>query len=78
VHVLKWPEGKLLLPAIPAKIVRASVLTDGEVSLKQSDSAIELFVPLASRQEMDTIVALQLDSPANAIQPVRWRGEQQR
>jgi len=76
--VLKWPEGKLLLPAIPAKIVRASVLTGGEVSLTQTDGSIELFVPLAARKEMDTIVALQLDSSANAIQPVPWRGEQQR
>jgi len=72
VHVLKWPEGKLLLPAIPAKIVRASVLTGGEVSLTQTDGGIELFVPLAARKEMDTIIALQLDSPANALQTVRW------
>ena len=56
VHVLKWPEGKLLLPAIPAKIVRASVLTGGEVSLTQTDSGIELFVPLAARKEIDTII----------------------
>jgi alpha-L-fucosidase len=72
VHVLKWPEGKLLLPAIPAKIVRASVLTGGEVSLTQTDGGIELFVPLAARKEMDTIIALQLDSPVNALQTVRW------
>lgn len=65
-------EGKLVLPAIPAKIVRASVLTGGEISLKQSDGGIELFAPIAAREEMDTIVALELDSPANAIQPVRW------
>jgi alpha-L-fucosidase len=72
VHVLKWPEGKLLLPAIPAKIVRASLLTGGEVSLTQIDGGIELFVPLAARKEMDTIIALQLDSPVNALQTVLW------
>jgi alpha-L-fucosidase len=69
---LKWPEGKLSLPAIPAKIVRASVLTGGEVSLTQTDGGIELFVPPAARKEMDTIIALQLDSPVNALQTVRW------
>jgi alpha-L-fucosidase len=72
VHVLKWPERKLWLPAIPAKIVRASVLTGGEVSLTQTEGGIELFVPLAARKEMDTIIALQLDSSANALQAVRW------
>ena len=71
VHVLKWPAGKLLLPAIPAKIVRASVLTGGEVSVTQTKGGIELFVPLTARNEMDTVIALQLDRPANAIPRVR-------
>ncbi len=35
-------------------------------------AGIKYIVPLAARREMDTIVALQLDSPANAIQPVQW------
>jgi alpha-L-fucosidase len=70
VHVLKWPEGKLLLPAIPAKIIRASALTGGQASVTQTDRGIELNVPPAARNEMDTIIALQLDSPANMIQPV--------
>jgi alpha-L-fucosidase len=71
VHVLKWPEGKLLLPPIPAKVVGASVLTGGKARFTQSGDGIELFVPLVARSEMDTIIALQLDSPAHAIQPVR-------
>jgi alpha-L-fucosidase len=48
------------------------VLTGGEVSLTQIDGRIELFVPLAARNEMDTIIALQFDSPVNALQTVRW------
>lgn len=69
VHVLKWPEGKLLLPAIPAKIVRASVLTGGKASFTQTDAGIELSLPPVDRSEMDTIIALQLNSPADEIQP---------
>jgi len=29
-------------------------------------------VPLAARKGMNTIIALHLDSPANAVKPVRW------
>lgn len=70
VHVLKWQQDKILLPAIPARIVRASALTGGEARFVQSERGIELSVPAAARNDMDTIIALQLDSPADAIQPV--------
>jgi alpha-L-fucosidase len=71
VHVLQWPQDKLILPALPAKIVRASALTGGEASFVQSDKDVELSVPAAARDEMDTIIALQLDSSADAIQPLK-------
>lgn len=70
VHVLKWPEGKLLLPAIPAKIVRASVLTGGEAAFTQTEHGIEITVTLDHRRDMDTVIALELDQPANALAPV--------
>lgn len=70
-HVLKWPEDKLILPAIPAKIVHATALTGGEVKVAQSDKGVELSVPAATRNEMDTIIALQLDSSADAIKPLK-------
>lgn len=67
VHVLKWPGQKLVLPAIPAKIVRATALTGGKASFVQSTKGIELAVPAAARDAMDTIIALELDAPASAI-----------
>jgi alpha-L-fucosidase len=70
VHVLKWPGDTLVLPAIPAKIVRASALTGNEANFVQSDKGVELSVSVAVRDEMDTIIALQLDSSADAIQPL--------
>ncbi|HZI33667.1 MAG TPA: alpha-L-fucosidase, partial [Candidatus Binatia bacterium] len=71
IHVLNWPGDKLVLPAIPAKIIRASVLTGGEVDFSQSDKSIELSVSPAARDEMDTIVALKLDSSAENIPPLK-------
>jgi alpha-L-fucosidase len=60
VHVLNWPTGNLILPAIPAKILRASTLTGGTATFSQSDTAVEVNVPAEQRNEMDTIVVLEL------------------
>jgi len=67
VHVLKWPADKIVLPAIPAKVISASALTGGEATVKQTEKGIEIFVPETARDDLDTIVALQLDSPVSAI-----------
>jgi alpha-L-fucosidase len=69
-HILKWPGDKIVLPAISAKIVRLSVLTGGEASFTQTGRGIEISMPLACRSEIDTVIALQLDSSADEIQPV--------
>jgi alpha-L-fucosidase len=69
VHVLKWPGEKLKLPALPGKVVRASVLGGGEVSVSQSNEALELSVPPADRSALDTVIALELDRLAETIRP---------
>jgi alpha-L-fucosidase len=71
VHILKWPGQKLVLPAIAAKMIRATALTGGEVSCNQNENGIEISLPDSARNDIDTIVTLELDSPANAIQPVK-------
>lgn len=71
VHVLKWPGDKLVLPPIHAKIISALALTGGKASLTQSEQGIEISLAPADRSEMDTVIALQLDSSADAIQPVK-------
>jgi alpha-L-fucosidase len=70
VHVLNWPGDTLVLPAIPAKILRASVLTGGEVRFAQTDQGITLSMAPSARNEIDTIIVLQLDSPAAGLRPV--------
>lgn len=69
-HVMKWPDGNLMLPAIAARVVRASVLTGGTASVAQTGRGIEIGLPPAQRDGMDTVIALQLDAPAGAIEPL--------
>jgi len=69
-HIRRWPQDVLTLPNIPAKIVRSSALTGGQVSVRQSDDGIEVSVPQRFRQAVDTIVALELDRAACDIAPV--------
>jgi alpha-L-fucosidase len=69
-HIQRWPGETLPLPAIPAKIIRSSALTGGDVSVRQTDDAIEISLPAVQRDELDTIVALELDRPAGEIAPL--------
>jgi len=66
-HILKWNGDKLALPSMPAKVVQAAALTGGTASVVQNESALELSLPAAAHDEIDTVVALQLDSAASAI-----------
>ena len=52
-------------------MTRAAVLHGGAASFHQSDSGIELSVPGPARNDMDTIVVLQLDAPVDALQPIK-------
>jgi len=69
VHVLSWSGDSVKLPGIARKIVSSSVLTGGKVEVKQTDNGIEIAVPAADRQEIDTIVVLELDGPAAGALP---------
>lgn len=75
VHIIAWPEETLKLPPLPAKIVKSSALTGGEATVKQTDAGVEISVPAANRQEIDTIVALELDKPAMEIEPIAVNAE---
>jgi alpha-L-fucosidase len=67
---LDWNGDKALqLSAIDKKITSSSVLTGGTAKVKQTAEKIEIEVPRAYRQDMDTIVALELDRPASGITP---------
>jgi len=63
-HILDPKLDSLKLPPIKQKIVDSSVMTGGTVTVHQSADGIEVSVPKADRQEIDTIVELKLDDQA--------------
>ena len=70
-HILRWPSDAIELPAIPRRIVRHSVLTGGKAQVKQTAAGIQVSVPRARRDAVDTIVKLELDGPARTIPALR-------
>jgi alpha-L-fucosidase len=72
-HILSWPADAVALPPIPRRVVRHRVLTGGEATVTQTDDGLEVRVPAADRDPIDTIVKLELDGPAGEI-PVRLPG----
>ena len=70
-HILEWEGDRILLPLIQKKIIVSSALTGGNSSVKVGKKALEVSVPEASRQEIDTIVVLHLDGPAAEANPAK-------
>ncbi|HEY3265891.1 MAG TPA: alpha-L-fucosidase [Armatimonadota bacterium] len=71
-HIFQWPGETLTLSPLPAKVLRASSLTGGKCAVRQTDAGIELSVDSSRRDAIDTIIALELSSSAEALSPVRW------
>jgi alpha-L-fucosidase len=66
-HILRWPGDTIGLPAIAPRILKHSVLTGGDATVKQTAAGIEVSVSAAQRDAADTIIKLELDSSAQAI-----------
>ncbi len=75
-HILKWPDdvAVLELAALPAKIINSRLLTGGHVEVTQSDDGLQIAVPESDRKPIDTIIVLQLDQSASAIDPIAPSG----
>ncbi|MHC4123179.1 MAG: alpha-L-fucosidase [Planctomycetota bacterium] len=72
-HILDWQKDIIELNPIDKKIKKASLLTGGNVKVEQKDDVIEVSVPKCCRQDIDTIVKLELDRLACEIEPVKVR-----
>ncbi len=70
VHVFDWGGDALSLPAVPKKILAATLLTGGKVEVQQNQTGLSIRVAPQDRRPIDTIVKLELDGPAMEIQPV--------
>lgn len=72
-HILKVPEGgALVLPNLPARIVKMTNLSGGPVSYSQDDRYTRIKVPLAASDTVDEIIKIELAEPWNtcAVVPV--------
>jgi len=64
VHVMRCEDGRVELPAIPAKIKSAALTSGGKVKFRQRRGRLVVRVPKSLLQPVDTIVRLELDRPA--------------
>jgi len=67
VHILKWDSDKITLPAIPRKVLRASVLGHGNANFEQQQDTLVISVAESDRDPLDTVVRLELDGSAMDI-----------
>ena len=72
-HVQRWPGETLTLPPLPAKVLRGTALAGGAVTVKQTADTLEVTLPDGDRQEIDTVIALELDRPAGEVPPLDAR-----
>ncbi|BDI33771.1 hypothetical protein CCAX7_58220 [Capsulimonas corticalis] len=70
IHVLGWNGAAVSLPALPARIVKATVLGGGSAAFQQSDDSVRLTVPAAAHDAGDTVVALTLAGSAMRLAPI--------
>jgi len=69
-HVLAWKGDSLKLPALGRRIVGCKALTGGTAMVRQTEEGLEIEMPVADRDDTDTIIALELDGPAEDIKPI--------
>ena len=68
-HILNATGKALLLPALPVKVLDCSVLTGGKAMCTQTATGVEVVLD-GNPGPVDTIVALNLASPAVEIKPI--------
>lgn len=69
-HILKWENDSVELPALPVKVKRASLLGGGKVEFKTSEDKLIFSVTKTDRQPLDTIVVLEVEGTAFDIEPI--------
>ena len=67
VHILDWPENRIILPELNADILEVSSPTSQTLHYELRDAKLHLSVDAEERQCIDTIVKLRLDRPASQL-----------
>lgn len=74
-HVVKWPsDGVLQLPVLSFKVKSVKKMTGQAVDLSHDDKTMSLSVPVAIRDEIDTVIVLELEDSAMDLTPVSAAG----
>jgi alpha-L-fucosidase len=70
-HVLqRWGDDKLTLPPLPREVVKCRALTGGQPTFKQAADSLTVHLPQESQDDIDTILALELDGMAGDLKPI--------
>lgn len=67
IHILNWKGNAISLPAMSAKVLRATLLNGEKVDVKIATSKMTFTVPSILRDTISTIIKLQVDVPAISI-----------
>ena len=65
-----WPSGKIVLPALPAKVISISALTGGKPKIRVSGKQWVITLEPKKHGNPDTIIKLKLDKDAVAMTPI--------
>lgn len=66
-HVFKWKNNEITLPALPSNIMSATLLSGEKVNLKQTTDNFTLSIPVAAQDSISTIIKLVIDKLAIEI-----------
>jgi alpha-L-fucosidase len=69
-HILQGAGQPLVLPPVPARILKHQSLNSGAFTVKQTDQGIEIALQEGKPDALDTILELEFDGEAFAIEPV--------
>ncbi len=61
-HVLQWEGDRAVLPPLVGRVAGWRVLTGGAAELTQGDAGLEVTLPAAARDPLDTIVAVEMEA----------------
>ena len=71
-HVFRWENDALELPALPRRVQAATVLGGGRATVQEAGGKLQVGVAPAQRTAPDTIVKLELDGPALDIPAIAF------
>ncbi|PJB65921.1 MAG: hypothetical protein CO096_17775 [Armatimonadetes bacterium CG_4_9_14_3_um_filter_66_14] len=70
-HVLEWwGDDQLKLPPLGGNVLKCRALTGGEATCAQTADSLTVHLPKADQEDLDTVLALDLDGPAAALKPI--------